>query len=92
MFESVATELAEGILEVCEKYDLKPSRIDPSVEDGITISFLRGDLYADIECFNSGTVLAVLSDRLSQPEVWEITSAGEDVSASVNRIQKFLKN
>lgn len=87
-----AIDSAKKVLEILERYDLEPSRIDPSVEDGITISFLRGDLYADIECFNSGTVLAVHSDRRSQPVVWDITSDEQDLSAAVNRIRKFLKN
>jgi hypothetical protein len=87
-----ATDSAKKVLEVLEKYELEPSRIDPSVEDGITISFFRGDLYADIECFNSGMVLAVYSDRRSKPIVWNVTSDEEDVSAAVNRIRKFLKN
>lgn len=86
-----AADFAKRVLEVVERFDLEPSRIDPSVENGITISFLRGDLYADIECFNSGTVLAVVSDRRSQPVVWDVTS-DEDMSAGVNRIRKFLKN
>jgi hypothetical protein len=86
-----AIHYAKQVLEALERFGLRPTRIDPSVEEGINISFSRGNQYADIECFNSGAVLAVTSNRRSRPVVWEVETQKENgMGSSVNRIRKFL--
>ena len=51
---------------------LAPTSILPSVEGGVGITFRRDGKYADIECFNTGEILAIQSDGSGQPSVWEV--------------------
>ena len=62
---------------------LDSSRLDckvlPSANGGVGVCFFNGSIYADIECFNAGEVLAVIDETSSQddPEVWEITDLNQ---------------
>jgi hypothetical protein len=50
-----------------------PTRVAPSAQGGIGICFYgRNNKYADIECLNTGVILATLSDGMGRPEVWEV--------------------
>jgi hypothetical protein len=68
-----------------------PDRITPSVENGVGISFVRGEKYADIECFNSGEILAVISDRRRAPTVWEVNNHPQDITSSLRKIRDFIR-
>jgi hypothetical protein len=82
---------AQEILSSLMHRDLHPDRVNPSVENGVTFSFSRGDRYADIECFNSGEVLAVTTDGVDEPDVWSVSVTKEEVSHTIERIRAFLK-
>lgn len=69
---------------------LIPSRILPSIEEGLAVSFIREDRYCDIECFNSGSIVAVTSDRVT-PDVWQVKRDEEDIRRSLIKIASFLK-
>lgn len=75
------------VLSMLAEFQIEPTHLDPSVEEGICISFRSGDRYADIECFNSGEVLAVTSDSASS-EVWDVAVRG--IENAVVRIGSFL--
>ena len=83
-----AIGLASRVLECLDAKDFAPSRIDPSTEEGVCISFRSGSKYADIECFNSGYILGVLSGGDIETIVWEIGCS--EIVAAVNRIQEFI--
>ncbi len=70
--------------------NLIPERVEPSVENGVSISFRHGDKYADIECFNSGEILAVTSDGSGDPHVWHVFPESADIDRTVERIDVFL--
>ena len=76
---------AGEVLEELKHFDslLDSSRLDckvlPSANGGVGVCFFNGSIYADIECFNAGEVLAVIDETSSQddPEVWEITDLNQ---------------
>ena len=81
----VAFYCATEALEVLRKIDFPCDRIAASVDEGICIAFLskkNKDKYADIEFFNNGEILAVTTDRVSNPRIWEV---------SIGSIHKALK-
>lgn len=86
----IATVWARLILEHLCSVDFEPTRIAASADGGITICFIRGDVYCDLECLNNGEVLGVTTNRLDRPTVWTVGSGLGAVSGSVDRIREFL--
>lgn len=86
----VATSIckAKQIIEALGVLSLAPSNIVASVEGGVAITFRRKDKYADIECLNSGEVLAVTSDGRNEPAVWEVEPGG--VNQTLERIREYI--
>ena len=70
---------------------LKPTRIAPSAEGGAAVCFVRDGKYADIECFNSGEVLAVTSTVGGTPEVWQAGTGSDALTRSLKRVRSFLR-
>lgn len=84
---------AQNVLQQLSDLDFEPSRIDPSAENGVCLSFRAGNRYADIECFNSGDVLAVTSDGSGQPQIWEIIAASRDgLRMGIARIRAIIRS
>ncbi|NJM46256.1 MAG: hypothetical protein HC860_08800 [Alkalinema sp. RU_4_3] len=86
-----SVDAAKSVLMSLFQMELIPDHITASVENGVGISFVRGEKYADIECFNSGEILAVISDRHSSPTVWEITNIPQDITLSLSKISDSLR-
>jgi hypothetical protein len=55
-------------------------------EESNIIVFEKGRLYADIECYDVGITLAVISDKTNNSDVWTV----ENLSTSVSKIKNFL--
>jgi hypothetical protein len=70
---------------------LLPAFILPSAEGGIGIGFRSGTRYADVECFNSGEILALTSfgDR-TEPRVWEVDDTVTSLDATFEVIGEHL--
>ena len=81
----------ESVLDLLAGVDLNPTKIVPSAEGGAAVCFIQGAKYADVECFNNGTLLAVLSTGRGTPEVWEIGPSGKSVRKTLERIRDFLR-
>jgi len=64
----MANRVVDTLLEV----GLIPDAIVPSAEGGVAICFVKVDKYADVECLNSGEILAVTSSRGVKPNVWSL--------------------
>ena len=86
----MAITQARKVLRVLHELRFKPTRIDPSAEGGVGLTFLAGDLYGDIECFNSGEILAATSDRIHDPDVWELGATDSEIAATVQRIRTHV--
>jgi hypothetical protein len=67
----LARELAKGVVLTAASV-IVPDRVAPSAQGGIGICFYRGNKYADIECFNTGEILATVSDGSGRPQIWEV--------------------
>lgn len=83
----LAIHCAADVLKALSEFDLQPTHINPSAEEGVCISFRNGRKYADIECFNSGDVLAIVSDDASEV-AWDVSERG--IRSSVVRINQFI--
>lgn len=88
-----AIAAAESVLLHAYEIGLLPASVDPSAENGVVISFKRSARYADVECFNSGEILAVMHDRsrigANDPDVWTIQDDSE-FPAALERIRIFI--
>lgn len=81
-----ALENAEVILETLSGLGMVPERITPSAEGGVAVVLSAAPIYAAIECFNDGDVVASLSDRADRHEAWETGLGPEEVRATVERL------
>lgn len=86
----VARALAGRILDHLEASLLPPTRLMPSVEGGIAMSFVEGDNRAEIEIYNTGEVAAATYSGQSEPEVWELANTGSALKNAINRIRVRL--
>ncbi|MCL1468907.1 hypothetical protein [Argonema galeatum] len=89
---SIALLWGRKSLTVLFEMNFPPTQITPSVEEGIGICFIRGKKYADIECFNTGEILAVTSDGQGNPNVWEVNPSREELKNSLERIRVYLQS
>jgi hypothetical protein len=70
---AIATiQAAFQVVNVLVALDLIPDAILPSAEGGVAICFVRHGKYADVECLNSGEILAVTSTRGEKPHAWAL--------------------
>lgn len=89
---SIALFWGRESLTVLFEMNFPPTQITPSVEEGVGICFIRGKKYADIECFNTGEILAVTSDSQGNPNVWEVNPSREELKNSLQRIRVYLQS
>jgi hypothetical protein len=65
--------------------------ISPSVEGGVGIVFTGSDQkYADVECFNDGDILAIISEGVKDPSVWAIGGEPGALRQAIEKIHAFL--
>lgn len=83
-----AIRLATRVLSACIAADLPPSRVRPSVEGGVAVTFLVDGGYADIECFNDGTMVAGRSLPPKPPLAWDVELA--NLSTAIEKIRHEL--
>lgn len=84
-------DTARNILHFLDKADFEPSSVDPSAEGGVCLSFQCGDRYGDIECFNSGEILAVTSSGCDDTNVWEVTGLDQHLETALGKIRTFVE-
>ncbi len=84
---------ASECLEYLRKLTFPCDRIAASVDEGVCISFLSKkyqNRYADIEFFNNGEILAAKSDRVSTPEIWQIST--RDILKTLKEIREYIES
>jgi hypothetical protein len=84
-----AREVAKQILLTAMSV-VVPDRITASAQGGVGICFTFRNKYADIECLNTGEILATTSDGRAVPEVWEVKP--NDTKGALERIVRFLNS
>jgi hypothetical protein len=80
------------VLELLLEINFTPNKITASVENGVGISFIQGEKYADIECFNTGEILAVTSDKQGNPNVWQVDDNLDSIKSALEKIYVFIRN
>lgn len=88
--DKLAINTGEMVLDEFIVNNLIPTDVTPSVEGGIGMYFRIGRKYADIECLNSGEILAITSEDDRPPVVWEIELGNDVVEHS--SIQEAIKD
>lgn len=81
--------LSQAVLNVLSDLNFEPARIDPTSVGGICFSFEQGDRYADIECLNSGNMVALLMEGSNNPIVSVVTAA--DIPDTVAKLNGFIR-
>ncbi|HVA48042.1 MAG TPA: hypothetical protein VNH11_16855 [Pirellulales bacterium] len=86
----VALRAAAKVLECLSTDDVPKPDVSPSVEEGVCISFWHRDRYADIECFNTGEIVAAVMDEQRRHKTWTVRRTASDVLAAVSQLKKRL--
>jgi hypothetical protein len=82
--------LALTVLDELEVSHLPPTRLMPSVEGGIGLSFVEGDDRAYLELCNTGEIIVAIYQAQGEPEVWELDITQVSLRAAINRIRVHL--
>jgi hypothetical protein len=72
------------------KLGLTPDVTTPSSEGGIALCFMRNKKYADVEFFNSGSIIGVRHSPQDDPKAWSITRDNAAIELAVNIISQYL--
>lgn len=87
---AVARTRAEKILNVLETATLPPTRLTPTVEGGIALSFVAGANRAVIEIYNSGEIAAANYSDEGEPAVWELDETDARLLGTIDQIRVHL--
>jgi hypothetical protein len=85
-----AMDLSVRMLSRLAELDFEPNFVDPSVNEGVSISFRRNGRYANIECFNSGELVAATSLDNGGTNVWEFQADESSIRETVNIVFAFI--
>lgn len=88
---SIALHWGRIALSILKDMNFSPTSVTASVENGIGISFLNEEKYGDIECFNTGEILAVISNGQGNPDVWTVVNSEEEIKLTLERICVFIR-
>lgn len=83
---------ANGAISTLRDLDLLPSRILRSVLGGVTVCFVRGKLYASVDFFNTGEVVAATAERGQPPETWEVVGEPDAMRDALAKLRDFLES
>lgn len=87
---STALARARNVFALLLEINFEPTRITASVEGGIGFIFTRQDRYADIECLNSGNLVAVTYINQAEPVVWSVKTDSSGIKETLEKIRAFL--
>ena len=71
-------------------FGLIPDAVTASPDGGVAICFMRNQKYADVECLNSGDILAVRYSSDDDPTAWEIESNAVATDATAKSFSEYL--
>lgn len=86
----VARTGAAKILDVLESASLPPTRLTPTVEGGIAVSFVEGSNRAVIEIYNTGEIAAATYSDEGEPAVWELDETDARLLGAIDKIRVHL--
>jgi hypothetical protein len=85
-----ARACAAEILTLLQGQAFPPSTIVPSSEGGVAICFVDSGAYADIECLNTGEVLAVTYEGNAEPHVWDVGRKDTAIKSAIEQIREHF--
>ena len=88
---TMARKFAHQVLDSLDALQFEPSQVVPSVEGGVVVEFVGDEITADIECFNNGDILAMISDPTKPPDVWPVRSTPKDIHEAISRIRVCIE-
>jgi hypothetical protein len=77
---------AEVVLEAAGLNGYEPEWIEPSVEGGVMVAFRRGTNFASIECYNSGSIVALLSDGRGTIEAHTFSQSTHSIEEALSLV------
>jgi hypothetical protein len=81
---------AEGVINILHQKGYEAHRISPSADEGIAISFLKGERYAFIECYNDGDIAAAVFQKQGEPVTWDCGGSDSELTETIERIFEYL--
>src|ERR1035438_3422162 len=81
---------ARTVLTVIDILEIPVEYVTASASGGIVVCLKRGEVYADIECFNSGEIWAVVSDHVSAPQSWQIGVTRAEIQGALHKISSAM--
>jgi hypothetical protein len=85
-----SVDSTRSVLRILSDLDFEPTSIDASAEGGVCISFQYANRYGDVECLNSGEILAVTSAGGDATEVCEIRDTDLGLRTTLDKIRRFV--
>ena len=85
-----ARAMAWKIVAVLEQESLPPTRLMPSSEGGIAISFVEDDNRAELEIYNTGEIAVATYSSRSEPVVWELDPTDSALKNAIDQIRVHL--
>lgn len=81
---------AKEVLTVIDILEIPVEYVTASVSGGIVVCLKRGEVYADVECFNSDEIWAVVSDHVATPQSWQIGTARAEIVDALQKISSVM--
>lgn len=87
---SMAFRAAHDVLLALHEAALMPTDIEPSVEEGITFTFVNGDKYAFLEIYNEGDIAVGHFEGDKDPVAYEFKDTFEQVTQATQKVLEFI--
>jgi hypothetical protein len=81
---------ARYVVDLLMDNSVVPDAVLSSAEGGVAICFVRDGKYADVECLNTGEVLAVKYSRDENPRAWSVENTRNGVLQLAHSITAYL--
>jgi hypothetical protein len=86
----LAYKNARLVLQLAELFEIDPTDVTASADGGVALCFKTAGMYADIECFNSGEIWGIISDRVNPASTWAIEKSRAGIGTALIRIKSEL--
>lgn len=87
---AMALRVAQDVRLALHEVAATPTEIGPSVEEGITFSFVSGDRYAFLEIYNDGDIAVGYFKGDNEPETYEYNDSFEQIRQASVKVVEFI--
>jgi hypothetical protein len=71
---------------------LQPTRVTPSAEGGVAVTFRKGGRFASVESLNSGEIVLLTSDGTGNPRAWAIDSSDDALRQAAKDLREYFEH